>query len=398
MEAYSKDMLRGVGAGDDGEEKVQRSASRTEEVDLSLGLSLGGRFGAERRSGDGLAGSSSAVSIQEVAPAPPAPVIRTNTAPTMVYAGAGSSTATAFLRNGAVVQRSATTPTMAYAGAGSSTATAFLRNGAVVQPSATVPQGSGVPVNGVVVEPLALLRATVSAFLGSAGQVRPSATPGSCFPLTLSSIKEEPVANMPSQGSPAGQGILTNGGIRNHGSLPAGIEGWLRMRKSKNLKRLETKRRIQGLKPSMIPDASQGSFLPRMPKRQNADLKGTPGAEGRSLSAAVMSWPVGTNGVVATASSSASAVVAAALGSGGERQHAPDMPAMMVQEMPLVWTIGLPNGRRAVGWLYEYSKVDEVRIKCVCHGSFFNPAQFVEHAGGGQVANPLRSILVKPPY
>ncbi|KAI4993311.1 hypothetical protein ZWY2020_007624 [Hordeum vulgare] len=382
MEAYSKDMLRGVGAGDDGEEKVQRSASRTEEVDLSLGLSLGGRFGAERRSGDGLAGSSSAVSIQEVAPAPPAPVIRTNTAPTMMYAGAGSSTATAFLRNGAVVQRSATTPTMAYAGAGSSTATAFLRNGAVVQPSATVPQGSGVPVNGVVVEPLALLRATVSAFLGSAGQVRPSATPGSCFPLTLSSIKEEPVANLPSQGSPAGQGILTNGGIRNHGSLPAGIEGWLRMRKSKNLKRLETKRRIQGLKPSMIPDASQG----------------TPGAEGRSLSAAVMSWPVGTNGVVATASSSASAVVAAALGSGGERQHAPDMPAMMVQEMPLVWTIGLPNGRRAVGWLYEYSKVDDVRIKCVCHGSFFNPAQFVEHAGGGQVANSLRSILVKPPY
>lgn len=111
-----------------------------------------------------------------------------------------------------------------------------------------------------------------------------------------------------------------------------------------------------------------------------------------------MSWPVGTNGVVATASSSPSAVVAAALGSGGERQVASDMPAMMVQEMPLVWTIGLPNGRRAVGWLYEYSKVDDVRIKCVCHGSFFNPAQFVEHAGGGQVANSLRSILVKPPY
>ena len=71
----------------------------------------------------------------------------------------------------------------------------------------------------------------------------------------------------------------------------------------------------------------------------------------------------------------------------------------MMQEMPCVCTKGLPNGRKIEGFLYKYRKAEEVRIVCVCHGSFLTPAEFVKHAGGGEVANPLRHIVVNPiPY
>ncbi|XP_037417105.1 ninja-family protein MODD-like [Triticum dicoccoides] len=135
------------------------------------------------------------------------------------------------------------------------------------------------------------------------------------------------------------------------------------------------------------------------------DIYGTPGAQGRSLSSAIVSSSQGTDGVhqaeganntiMATTSSPAPAVIEAALGSGGGQQD--DSEMSKVREIPLVSTSGLPNGRRIVGLLYEYSKVDEVTILCMCHGSFLTPAEFVEHAGGGQVANPLGSIFVMPP-
>jgi hypothetical protein len=37
-----------------------------------------------------------------------------------------------------------------------------------------------------------------------------------------------------------------------------------------------------------------------------------------------------------------------------------------------------------------------VSIMCVCHGKFHSPAEFVKHAGGGDVSNPLRHIVVNP--
>lgn len=67
----------------------------------------------------------------------------------------------------------------------------------------------------------------------------------------------------------------------------------------------------------------------------------------------------------------------------------------MIQDMPCVSTIGDgPNGRRIEGLLYKYGKGEEVKIVCVCHGSFFSPAEFVKHAGSGDVAHPLRHIVV----
>ncbi|CAM8947297.1 unnamed protein product [Rhodiola kirilowii] len=64
-------------------------------------------------------------------------------------------------------------------------------------------------------------------------------------------------------------------------------------------------------------------------------------------------------------------------------------------EMPCVFTTGDgPNGRRIDGILYKYGKGEEVRIMCVCHGIFLSPAEFVKHAGGTDVDHPLRHIVV----
>ncbi|OVA14607.1 Ninja [Macleaya cordata] len=74
-----------------------------------------------------------------------------------------------------------------------------------------------------------------------------------------------------------------------------------------------------------------------------------------------------------------------------------DTGMKVMDEMPCVSTKGDgPNGRRIEGFLYKYRKGEEVRIVCVCHGSFLTPAEFVKHAGGGDVAHPLRHIVVNP--
>ncbi|XP_010528407.1 PREDICTED: ninja-family protein AFP3 [Tarenaya hassleriana] len=69
----------------------------------------------------------------------------------------------------------------------------------------------------------------------------------------------------------------------------------------------------------------------------------------------------------------------------------------VLEDMPFVSTKGDgPNGKRIEGFLYRYRKGEEVRIVCVCHGSFLSPAEFVKHAGGGDVAHPLKHIVVNP--
>ncbi|MFS8020837.1 putative ethylene-responsive binding factor-associated repression, Ninja family [Helianthus anomalus] len=66
-------------------------------------------------------------------------------------------------------------------------------------------------------------------------------------------------------------------------------------------------------------------------------------------------------------------------------------------DMPCVFTQGDgPSGRRIEGILYKYGKGEEVKIMCVCHGSFLTPAEFVRHAGGTDVVHPLKHIVVNP--
>ena len=71
----------------------------------------------------------------------------------------------------------------------------------------------------------------------------------------------------------------------------------------------------------------------------------------------------------------------------------------LLEDLPCVSTKGDgPSGKRIEGLLYRYRKGEEVRIVCVCHGSFLTPAEFVKHAGGGDVAHPLKHIVVNPSF
>ncbi|KAI3726165.1 hypothetical protein L1987_65962 [Smallanthus sonchifolius] len=73
----------------------------------------------------------------------------------------------------------------------------------------------------------------------------------------------------------------------------------------------------------------------------------------------------------------------------------PDKHRAFDETMPCVSTKGDgPDGRRIQGFLYRYGKGEEVRIVCVCHGSFLTPAEFVKHGGGGDVDHPLKHIIV----
>lgn len=82
-------------------------------------------------------------------------------------------------------------------------------------------------------------------------------------------------------------------------------------------------------------------------------------------------------------------------------QSPPENPAgaarNMIEDMPCVSTTGDgPNGKKIDGFLYRYRKGEQVKIVCVCHGSFLSPAEFVKHAGGSDVAHPLKHIVVNP--
>ncbi|KAL5219632.1 hypothetical protein ABZP36_020316 [Zizania latifolia] len=74
-----------------------------------------------------------------------------------------------------------------------------------------------------------------------------------------------------------------------------------------------------------------------------------------------------------------------------------DIRKIMMEDMPMVSSkVEGPNSRKIDGFLYRYKKGADVRIVCVCHGNFLTPAEFVKHAGGEDVSNPLRHIVVNP--
>ncbi|CAN0929389.1 Ninja-family protein AFP2 [Linum grandiflorum] len=78
-------------------------------------------------------------------------------------------------------------------------------------------------------------------------------------------------------------------------------------------------------------------------------------------------------------------------------KRAREIGTSAMEDMPCVFTIGDgPHGRRVEGILYKYGRGEEVRIMCVCHGSFLSPAEFVKHAGGINVDHPLKHIVVNP--
>ncbi|KAM1081156.1 hypothetical protein EV1_015548 [Malus domestica] len=94
----------------------------------------------------------------------------------------------------------------------------------------------------------------------------------------------------------------------------------------------------------------------------------------------------------------ATSATAATTKEDGPSQSTPESPSKMVEldsgdDMVSLRTTGV-GGRQIKGILY--ARDGEVNILCVCHGLFHSPAQFVKHAGGEEVENPLRHIMVCP--
>ncbi|MED6145036.1 hypothetical protein PIB30_021183 [Stylosanthes scabra] len=66
----------------------------------------------------------------------------------------------------------------------------------------------------------------------------------------------------------------------------------------------------------------------------------------------------------------------------------------ILRQIPSVSTRGDgPSGKRIEGILYKYNR-GQVCIVCVCHGRFLSPSEFVMHAGGKPVDNPMKHITV----
>lgn len=72
-----------------------------------------------------------------------------------------------------------------------------------------------------------------------------------------------------------------------------------------------------------------------------------------------------------------------------------DKDTDVMKQMPSVTATGDgPYGRTIDGYLYRYTESEVIIVVCVCHGYFFTPAEFVEHAGGKNVTDPLKHIKV----
>lgn len=162
------------------------------------------------------------------------------------------------------------------------------------------------------------------------------------------------------------------------------------------------------------------SFLPPMPRMSSA---GSPGSGGSSGVSDLESQPVsGTNKDTDSKSTSQQSVSQQISNSNLYRSNSvaskpvpekftitssqivdrnpskDETLKMMLSDMPCVSTKGDGiNGKKIEGFLYRYRKGEEVRIVCVCHGSFLTPAEFVKHGGSGDVEHPLRHIVVNPP-
>ncbi|KAK1364129.1 hypothetical protein POM88_039690 [Heracleum sosnowskyi] len=63
-----------------------------------------------------------------------------------------------------------------------------------------------------------------------------------------------------------------------------------------------------------------------------------------------------------------------------------------LEDMPHVFTT--ISGRKIKGFLSQYDK-EGISIICACHCYSMTPAEFIKHAGGGNVANPERQIIIK---
>uniref|UniRef100_A0A0D9VR73 Ninja-family protein n=1 Tax=Leersia perrieri TaxID=77586 RepID=A0A0D9VR73_9ORYZ len=401
MEGFSRDLLGGIGRGEggDGERGKQKLPPRSddvegeEEVELNLGLSLGGRFGLDRK-GEKLARSSSVAAIfaapEEAAPpAPPSALFRTSSLPTA--AAAAEAAKNPGLDDLICYRQEA-------------------------EPSARLPvTASGSPSSGssdggegrmLEVNMTDNLMRTNSLPAGIEDEWRKRKEAQSLKRLEVKRKRIERRNSLTSNVSKEAVGQILEemntkvDKVESCDDDPTGNK-----KTGGKVNHSSDKIRCTGLPPVHRAASTQqrGSLL----IKQNPAVQGTASVEEHNAPSAVAPPTEHPDGAVTATPVSALAVRAVALASRVEQLHGTgrvaeraksmgDVEQVMMQEMPCVCTKGLPNGRRVEGFLYKYRKGEEVRIVCVCHGSFLTPAEFVKHAGGGDVANPLRHIVVNP--
>ncbi|KAJ4900878.1 Ninja-family protein AFP3 [Raphanus sativus] len=167
-------------------------------------------------------------------------------------------------------------------------------------------------------------------------------------------------------------------------SLPVETEEWRKRKELQSLRRLEAKRK-------------------RSEKQRNVRVLREKHKSGGEEEKIVEEGSIGSSGSGSSGLSSeldnAPPLVQAITNKTIDTSPPSDAPAArnIIEDMPCVSTTGDgPNGKKIDGFLYRYRKGQEVRIVCVCHGSFLSPAEFIKHAGGSDVAHPLKHIVVNP--
>ncbi|XP_040378679.1 ninja-family protein MODD-like [Oryza brachyantha] len=395
MEGFSRDLLCGIGRGADGprrEQRPPRPDAEAEEVELNLGLSLGGRFGLERRGAEKLARSTSVAAIfatpEEVAP--PA-LFRTSSLPTAAAAEAAKKQ-------------------------GLDDLGCCRRNGGVeAEPAARLP-ASGSPSSGssdgegrrLEVNMTDTLMRTSSLPAGIEDEWRKRKEAQSLKRLEVKRKRIERRNSLTSNVSKESVGQILEEMNTRAEKVESCDDVAAGNKMGGNANHIGDKNRCTGLPPvHRATSTQQRGSLSGIPTKHNPAVKGPANVEEHNDPSAIAPPTEHQNSAAKATPFSALAVRAIALASRGEQLQTTgrvaaraksmgDVEQIMMQEMPCVCTKGLPNGKRVEGFLYKYRKGEEVRIVCVCHGSFLTPAEFVKHAGGGDVANPLRHIVVNP--
>ncbi|GJN30705.1 hypothetical protein PR202_gb19035 [Eleusine coracana subsp. coracana] len=362
---FSRDLLRGIGGADatQREDGPRPPWVEMEEVELSLGLSLGGRFGLERRA-EKLVRSSSVAAImmpQERVVAPPA-LARTSSLP--VKAEALEMGIKQGLDGWSSCRENEN---------GSHGAEAAPRLPGSGSPSSASSDGEGQRLQ----DPL-MRTTSLPAGLDDDFRKRKAAQSLKRHELKKKRIERRNSLTCNISKEAAGQ-ILEEINA-NTEKLKSCNEVVTRNKQNHS----NDKHPVSGLPPLHQATFASRDYVSTVTrKKHNAPFKGTTGAKEHIPQADAPLLGEGDQQNI----SGRAAVRAKSMG---------DAERIMMQEMPSVSTKGLPNGNKVEGFLYKYRKGEEVRIVCVCHGSFLTPAEFVKHAGGGEVPNPLRHIVVNP--
>ncbi|XP_010939184.1 ninja-family protein AFP3 [Elaeis guineensis] len=348
-ESYSRDFLKRFSGNILAEEQPEATGGDSDEIELSLGLSLGGCFGADHK-GKKLVRSSSIASFSSSPREPEFPVItalsRTSSLPTETEEERRKRKELQSLKRMEAKRKR-------------------------LEKRNSLKQGRRVDEEGEKRRSLAA-------------------------PVVMKVGKFEGALN----GCHGFSGGGHFGGLMN-GAAPPGTPGW-----APGSGRVVSRQMSQG---SIGSQGSSSSGMSEYDSRpmQGFDISGFSSCTEARSSLTIRSLPENSNHKMAA--TPPTAIVGKAVGSvGGGEEDPPkkiarrasgmkEVERNMMEEMPCVSTRGEgPNGRRIEGFLYKYKKGEEVRIVCVCHGSFLTPAEFVRHAGGGDVAHPLRHIVVNP--